>query len=54
MNLPCKEQKRRFSKIRRLSIGSAFLFLGKMGDKAVPFLLTRISDKDRNIQVNTI
>ena len=30
------------------------LVFGKMGDKAVPFLLTRISDKDRNIRANTI
>jgi HEAT repeat protein len=32
---------------------SIFVF-GKMGDKAVPFLLTRISDKDRNVRANAI
>jgi hypothetical protein len=30
-----------------------FVF-GKMGDKAVPFLLKRINDKDRNVRANTI
>jgi hypothetical protein len=32
---------------------SIFIF-GKMGDKAVPFLLQRVSDKDRNVRANTI
>jgi len=32
---------------------SIFVF-GKMGDKAVPFLLERINDKDRNIRANVI
>ncbi len=32
---------------------SIFVF-GKMGDKAVPFLLERIKDKDRNIRANVI
>ena len=30
-----------------------FIF-GKMGDKAVPFLLKRINDKDRNVRANSI
>lgn len=30
-----------------------FVF-GKMGDKAIPFLLTKINDKDRNIRANSI
>ena len=30
-----------------------FVF-GKMGDKAIPFLLTKISDKDRNVRANAI
>jgi hypothetical protein len=32
---------------------SVFVF-GKMGDRAVPFLLTKISDKDRNVRANAI
>lgn len=32
---------------------SIFVF-GKMGDKAVPFLLQEISDKDRNVRANAI
>jgi hypothetical protein len=32
---------------------SIFVF-GKMGDKAVPFLLTKISDADRNVRANAI
>jgi len=32
---------------------SIFVF-GKMGDKAVPFLLKKINDKDRNIRANAI
>jgi len=32
---------------------SIFVF-GKMGDKAVPFLINRINDKDHNIRVNSI
>jgi hypothetical protein len=32
---------------------SIFIF-GKMGDKAVPFLLKKIADKDRNIRANAI
>lgn len=32
---------------------SIFVF-GKMGDKAIPFLLTKVSNNDRNVRANTI
>lgn len=39
--------------VNTLGWQSVFLF-GKMGDKAVPFLLKRINDTDRNVRANAI